>query len=458
MEHVEADVCIVGAGFAGLSAAWRLHQAGLTVAVLEARDRVGGRSWSVPLADGTAVDRGGGWFGPGQDRSYALAADMGRATYPTWHEGDNVLVRNGEPLRYKGTIPLRMNPLQLASLGVAVARLDDMARQVPLEAPWTAAKAREWDAQTLGRWLDKNVDGGLGRQMLQAMLTDLFTCDLAEVSLLGALFLIHANNGIEDMGNVRNGHQQDRVVGGTQSIAIAVRERLGAAVRLDSPVREITWRANGVRASANRVTVTARRAIVAVPQWLSERIWWDPPLPRERAQLIQRVPTGQMYKIHLVYPTPFWRADGLTGQTLDVDSPFPLTLDACGPTPPPGILCVLTAGPHATEVARLLPEQRRSAVVEAMTRRFGPRATEVADYIEQDWTAENWTRGAMITHFPPGVLTTFGPALRAPVGPLHWAGTETATIMHGTIDGAIRSGERAAAEVLAAASEPVSGG
>jgi monoamine oxidase len=84
-------------------------------------------------------------------------------------------------------------------------------------------------------------------------------------------------------------------------------------------------------------------------------------------------------------------------------------------------------------------------------------AEAVRDYHEQDWVAENWSQGAFCTHFPPGVLTSFGPALRRPVGPLHWAGTNYATHMTSCIDGAIRSGERAADEVIATIESAVPG-
>jgi monoamine oxidase len=452
MARLEADVCIVGAGFAGMSAAWRLHQAGYKVIVLEARDRVGGRSWSIYLPDGTQVDRGGAWFGPGQNQAYALAEEMGRTTYPSWDEGEALVMLDGQPVRANASALVRVNPLDLAEVAIAMTALDEMATQVPLDAPWEASEAAAWDAQTLRGWFDDNIAPGAGRDSIEATLMDMFTSNFAEVSLLGALHLIHSNNGLQDLTGSKGGHQQDRVLGGTQSILNAMHEQLGDAVRLESPVRDITWSADHVRVSGSGMTVSARQAVVAVPQWLSERIWWDPPLPRERAQLIQRVPTGQMYKLHLVYDTAFWREEGLSGKTMDVTSLFPVSIDACGPTASPGILCVLCAGTHAIEFARLSPDARQSAVVDAMVSRFGEPAGKVMEYIEQDWPAENWTRGAMITHYPPGVLTTFGPALRAPVGALHWAGTDNATIMVGCIDGAIRSGERAAEEVMAALS------
>lgn len=279
-------------------------------------------------------------------------------------------------------------------------------------------------------------------------MTEFSTCDLREVSLLGALHLIHSNNGIEDILNAEGGHQQDRVVGGSTSILYEMHDRIGDVIHLNEAVREIEWAADRVTVTATSARVAARAAIVTVPPWLSQRIWWDPPLPRARAQLIQRMPVGQMFKIHLVYETPFWRDDGLSGQTLDPTSIVPLTIDACGPEPPPGVLCVLSDGRRAYELGKLGPEERRRTVTDAMVKRFGQSAAAAVDYIEQDWTEENWTCGAIVTHFPPGVLTSFGEALRAPVGPLHWAGTEHSEVMVGCIDGAIRSGERAAREAL----------
>jgi monoamine oxidase len=455
MDRLEADVCVVGAGFAGMSAAWRLHQEGLAVVVLEARNRVGGRTWTEYLPDGTHIDRGGAWLGPGQDRAYALAEEMGRPTYPTWYEGDNILVEKGKPKRYEGLVPLRINPWQLANLGIAVSRLDDMAKKVPSDDPWKAAKARELDQQTIGAWVAQNTDSGTGRDMVEGFLTGVFGCDLSEVSMLGALHMIHSNGGINDIGSIKGGHQQDRVLGGTQSILNAVNERLGDRVRLDSPVRDVAWSRDSVEVSGPNVSVHARRAVVAVPIWLSDRILWDPPLPIDRAQLIQRVPPGQFFKIHLVYDEPFWRNDGLNGQTLDNKSPVALTLDGCGPQPGPGVLVLLSGGVHSRDLSSMGTDARRTTVIDEVKRRFGQRGARVEEYVEQNWTDEQWTRGDFCTHWPTGVLTQFGHALRPPLGRLHWAGTETSPIMFGSIDGAIRSGERAAGEVLAAETERV---
>jgi monoamine oxidase len=448
IEHVEADICVVGAGFAGLAAARRLTQSGLSVVVLEARKRVGGRTHTELLADGTAIDHGGAWFGPGQDAAYGLAAEMGVGTYPTYSQGESVYVKDGKPRRYRGTVPLAIGPLQLVNLAIAMKRLDRMARQVPLEAPWDAPRAAAWDAATLAGWIDRNMAPGTGRRVLRSVLEDLYSAHPAEVSLLYALYLIAAHRGLDRLFSTENGDQQDRVVGGMQGIADRVAAELGEAGRLSSPVHRVRRRAGGVEVIAADVVVTARRAIVAVPVPLTDRIRFEPPLPVDRAHLTHRMPIGAMTKIGVIYDDAWWRADGLNGTSLDPDSPASVTLDGCAQTTPPGIISVIVAGPASRSLSRLAPPERRRLVVEALAARFGPKAAAVADYREHDWGAEDYTRGGSMAHTPPGALTAFGRALREPFGPVHWAGTETSTLNHGSIDGAIRSGLRAAEEVL----------
>ncbi len=433
-----------------MSAAWRLCQAGREVVVLEARDRVGGRSWTEYLPDGTHIDRGCGWIGAGHEHAHGLAGEMGIDTYPTWFEGEHIVVKDGKPARYTGTIPRSVGPLQLASLGLAFTRLNRMARKVPSDTPWTARRASKWDRRTLGHWLESATKSGIGREMLRTTFGDIFTSDLAEVSLLGALHMLSSNRGLERLVNIEDGHQESRVVGGTQAILNRIQDQLGDAVRLSSPVREVSQAKDSVEIVSSGASVKARRAVVAVPLWLSERIWWDPPLPRDRAQLIQRVPTGEVWKFHFVYATPWWRTEGLSAQSLDTKSHMPVTLDACGPSPPPGILFGVSGGDESRALAKMTPDGRRDTLIRELVTRFGPKAGQVEQYIEQDWTAEAWTRGGMVTHFPPGVLTSFGHALRPAAGRVHWAGTETAINFMGTFNGAIESGERAAQEVLAA--------
>ena len=452
MESLRADVCIVGAGYAGLTAAWRLAQAGRSVVVLEARDRVGGRVWTDHLADGTPIDRGGAWLGPGQDRLYALAAEMGIGTYPTFVTGDNLFLKDGRVHRYHGLIPRGLSWAQLIGLEVARRRLDALARRVPLEAPWSAPGAATLDAGTVAQWIDSpwNVPSRVVRTLLRLTMQELFTCDPSEVSLLHVLFHLHSAGGFVRQTSIEGGTQQDRIVGGMQTVLDRIAERLGDAIRCTTPAREIRQDAAGVDVVSDRAAVRAARAIVAIPPALASNVRWTPQLPTDRLLLLGRLPAGWTWKIALVYDEPFWRTDGLSGQTLALDSPVTITLDACGATAPPGILNAFVVGPHAQSLAKLDAAERRRAIVGIMAERFGPKATRLRDYVEQEWASEEWSRGCFMSHYAPGVMTQFGHLIREPVGRIHWAGTETSAVMNGFIDGAVRSGERAAAEAIAA--------
>jgi monoamine oxidase len=446
---VDADVCVVGAGYAGLTAARRVLQAGASVIVLEARNRVGGRVWTQPTPDGAPIDMGGTWLGPGQDAAYALVAETGGRTYPTWDEGETVFAGRDSVKRFAGLVP-PINPIALASISIGMARLDAMAKRVPLDEPWTARRAKTWDTRSAGQWIDAaTIPSGDGHGLLRAAVRGLMTCDPAEVSLLHLLYLIRSANGLNHLLSVKDGYQQDRVEGGAQTMAHHIAAELGDSLRLECPVREVTQDADGVVVGGDGLEVRAGRVVVAIPPTLAGHISFEPELPVDRLLLAQSMPAGSILKASVVYEEPFWRADGLTGQSVATSSPIEMTLDASPVAGVPGVLAAFAFGPHGRALGKHEPGDRRLVVLETLTARFGPRAARPVHYEEIDWATEPWTRGCSMAHMPPGVLTQFGRALRAPVGRIHWAGTETATESHGTIDGAIRSGERAAAEVLA---------
>ncbi len=447
---MDADVCVVGAGYAGLAAARRVVQAGGTVVVLEARDRVAGRVWTRRAPDGTPIDAGGTWLGPGQDAAYKLAAEMGVRTYPTWAEGQNVFAGSRGVKRFGNVPPI--NPIALASLALGMARLDRMAKRVLLDEPWSGPRAAAWDARSAGQWIGAagNVPAHEARALLGAAVRGLFTCDPSEVSLLHVLYLIRSANGFNRLLTIEGGYQQERVTGGAQTIADRVVAELGDAVHLGTAVRSISQDAGGVVVRGDGAEVQARRAIVTIPPALSEAVSYEPQLPADRALLVHSMPAGSVLKISVMYDEPFWRADGLNGQSIATASPIEMTLDASPSSGMPGVLAAFGFGPHARTLCALDAEERRRVVLATLVDRCGPRAAQPVHYEELDWADERWSRGCYMAHMPPGVLTRFGRALRAPVGRIHWAGTETATVSHGTIDGAIRSGDRAAAEVLAA--------
>lgn len=447
-ERLDADVCVVGAGYAGLTAARRLDQAGKSVVVLEARDRVGGRIWTHHLADGSPVDRGGGWLGPRHDAVFGLADELGVSTYKTWVKGAHLLVDGERVRRYRGLIP-KISPLAVLTLARAQWRVDRMAKRVPLEEPWTAKEAPAWDSRTVAWWLERSgIRTRIARDLFDMAVRGLLTADLADVSLLHLLVLVRGHGSINTLFSIQGGAQENLVEGGAGSIAQRMADALGDQVRLSTPVRSITQHADRVEVHGDGVTVAARRAVITVPPALVLDIAFDPPLHEDRRSLYTAAVAGPETKTLVVYDEPFWREEGFSGQSADPGSPCEVTLDASPRSGRPGVIASFTFGRVAERWAGLDAPERRRLVVEALAARFGPRAASPTEVIETAWWTEEWTRGCSMAHFPPGVLSRYGRLLREPFGLLHWAGTETSTTSHGAIDGAVRSGERAAAEIL----------
>jgi monoamine oxidase len=467
-EQLEADVAIVGAGLAGLVAARGLAAAGVLPLVIEARERVGGRVLGEEIGDGKVVEVGGQWIGPGQERIAALAAELGVGTFPTHDEGRHLIEIGGKRASYTGAITdarvglvrdlsRAISPLALADLEQARMRLDRMARQVPLEEPWRAPKARRWDGQTFESWLRRNTRTAAARSLLELATEAVWAAEPADVSLLHILFYTRSGGGFNRLVGTGGGAQQNRFHGGSQRIPLLLAEQLGEErLRLGAPVRRIEHGGAGVVVHADGgepgggLTVRAKRAIVAVPPTLAGRIAYDPPLPALRDQLTQRMPQGTVIKTMAIYPEPFWRGEGLSGQATSDVGPARVVFDNSPPDGSPGVLLGFLEGRLAREWGARPAAERRQAVLAGHARLFGEQAARPERYVERVWADEEWTRGCYGCLMTTGGWTEFGRALRAPIGRLHWAGAETATVWSGYMDGAVQSGERAHKEVVRA--------
>ena len=491
------DVVIVGAGLAGLTTARLLSQAGLSVIVVEARDRVGGRTLNHPLGGGRVIEVGGQWVGPLPDepatatvpvqavykpqaRIYTLAKQVGIDTFKTYNTGQYVDYSNGNRTTYDSTTRIPADT-STANAGLGLGLLNQMAAQIDTNAPYNHPKALQWDQQSAETWMRENLPPGPGlaadsqlpptspdRQLINLAIESVFSAEPRDISLLHLLWYIANAGTFDNLVDTANGAQDSRFIGGSQQISINVASALGDAVLLSAPVRNIAQSSSGVTVSGDGYSVLAQRVVVAIPPHLNMGIDYEPALSTidggMRDQLVQRAPMGSVLKVQCLYANPFWRAQGLAGQATSDTGPVKITFDNT-PFPDdgsanvsPGVLIGFIEGADGRVWMQKSVAERQAAVVASMVRYFGPQAANITGYVEMLWPAERWTGGCYGAFFPTGVWTSYGAALRAPLGLVHWTGTETATAWAGYMDGAVQSAERVAAEVLKAMGRTPAGG
>jgi monoamine oxidase len=438
-----ADVVVVGAGFAGLSAARDLVRLGHDVVVLEGRDRVGGRSSTTTIA-GAPVDLGGTFVGPTQDAVIALANELGCETVRTYNRGKNLIRWRGRVRSYRSTIP-RLSIIELLDVSRIQWRFERVCRRVPVDQPWTSSIAEILDSKTLDQWLRYVHAGASTRDLMAIMARVTWGCEPEEVSMLHAARYIKAGGGLGRMLDVEGGAQQDRFPGGTQQIALRMAEDLGERVVLNAVVHSIERHTDGtLTVGSDRGDVAAKAVIVAVPPAHRSGISFTPALPPEYEKLAQHWPQGNLSKAYVAYETPFWRTNGCSGEALSDEGPVFITFDVSPSDAGPGILLAFT---DARTFDALPAEQRRQQALDGLATLFGDAAKHPIDYVDHRWGKEEFAPGGPTAAVPPGSWTTYGPWLRKPVDGIFWAGTETADEWTGFFDGAVRSGKRAADEV-----------
>jgi monoamine oxidase len=406
------------------------------------------------LDSGGVIESGGAFVGPTQGHILRLAEELGVATFKEYVKGNSVYVSSTTGRQeYQGTVP--PDPLILPDAAQLLTRIDQYASEIPVDAPWTHPNAGEWDGMTLGEWIRRNAVNADGvENLIRCWTQPGFGADPDELSFLYVLWYIACSGNERHVGTFSrnsdtvNGAQERRFVGGSQQVPLRLARRLGDIVALAAPVRRITQDDGHAVVHTGRGRVRARRVIVAAPPPLVLDIDWFPRLPRRRTELLRHLDMGQLMKCDAVYRRPFWRDAGLNGFGLNDTGAVRVSFDNCPRDGDPGVLLAFVGGSTWRRYGVQTRAARRKAVLEGFAAMFGEQALHPIEYVEHDWTREQWTGGGPVANYAPGTMMRFGREIRRPHGRVHWAGTETSTYWTGYMDGAVRAGKRAAVEVL----------
>jgi monoamine oxidase len=455
--HVAAvDVVVIGAGLSGLIAARELEQKGYKVTILEARQRIGGRCVRQRTIQNWWLDLGGQWMGQTHHLFQSLAKELGIQVFDSYIDGKTVLIWKGKRV----VVPMQgdwaTSFLDVSYDDLPVSPKDREAAQllhreflslvntIDAERPWVSPQARALDTQTIESWMRDRTDSDLAHYILKWY-----------TRVGGSGGFEPGDSSILHLAQTQKASPQGEVseawllYGAAGQIPPLLARQIKGEIRTNAAAQTVSRQADGryeVKA-VDGSCLRCRAVVVALPPALRTRIVFEPGLPAQVSGLLQRSPMGSMFKIMCVYPTAWWREQGLNGYGQGSLPTVELTADSSPPSGKPGVLAAFVAADRAVSLALKTPRERRQAILADLVQFWGQRAGDPEDYVEINWGEETWTTGGFTSYMTPGAWTSFGPAWREPVGRVVWAGTESSPRWAGFYEGAIQAGLEAAKTV-----------
>lgn len=438
----QVEVIIVGAGLSGLMAALTLQKSGKRIVVLEAQPRVGGRVLTS-YSHGNMIEYGAQFVSPHQPRIQKLLLEYGLSTTSTYNKGAT-LYAFGDKKKWSHTGLPSFSIFTLWDYFGMQHLLKKLLHEVDTKKPWDAKSAEKLDSVTLQSWLETVMESEYAKTFYRVMSEEGLCVNSDEISVLDLLWDLKSTGSLKDMLTA----EDEWITEGASTLPNRMADSLGSCIKLNEPVQRIRWSNSNIQIFTNKRTWIGKKVIMAIPPIFTSKIIYEPRLPVDREQISQCINQGNAIKCILVYNYPFWRQHGESGTVFYDKGPIKQIIDISPPSQNKGVLAAFIIGEDARRLGDLSLHSRKVEILECLGYLMGDMALSPTHYFEKDWSADPWAMGGYGAHLAPGVLTNLGEALLKPIGPIHWAGTETATEWRLFMEGALEAGERAAFEVL----------